>query len=448
MSPPTVLLVDDDAGLLHLLGIRLRGAGYAVETATSADAALPLLASGRVQVLVTDLRMPGIDGMELFNLAHAREPALPIIVLTAHGTIADAAAATRRGVFAYLTKPFDGQELVDWVERALRVGAPEPEPGHDDWASAILTRSAAMQEMLGRAYRIARTDVNVLIQSESGTGKELLARAIHLASRRADRPFVAVNCAAFTESLLESELFGHVRGAFTGATRDHEGLFRTAHGGTLFLDEIGDMAAGAQAHLLRAVQEKEVRRIGATAPVPADVRIVCATHRDLEAEVVAGRFREDLYYRLDVARLELPPLRDRREDIPLLAAHFLQSCTAAAERPVAGFGAGAMELLIAAPWPGNVRKLRNVVEQCAALATAPLVTAELVRTVLRGAGSGILTYTQAHAQFEREYLMRLMSTTAGNVSQAARLAGRERSRFYRLLRRHALVPERFRTPGT
>lgn len=284
----------------------------------------------------------------------------------------------------------------------------------------------------------------MLLQGASGTGKELLARAIHRASRRTGRPFVPVNCTAIPESLLESELFGHNKGSFTGAIRDHQGLFQAAQGGTLFLDEIGDMPQGVQAKLLRSLQEKEVRPVGSTRTLPVDVRIISATHRELEQEVANGRFREDLYYRLNVVRLTIPLLSERREDIPLLVAHFRNKLQGDAEQRVRGFAPEAMELLIEAPWPGNVRQLQNIVEQTLALATTPIIPASLVQSALREKPAETLSLTHARERFEREYLMQLLQITQGNVSHAARLARRERSKFYQLLRRYDLDPDRFR----
>ncbi|MGH8473790.1 MAG: sigma 54-interacting transcriptional regulator, partial [Gammaproteobacteria bacterium] len=354
-----------------------------------------------------------------FDLIHAQHPTLPVLILTAHGTIPDAVGATQRGVFGYLTKPYDSKELLESVNKALRIGATgipeETDLAGSDWRRDILTRGAAMEALLGQAWRVAQSEASVLLQGASGTGKELLAAAIHRASRRARRPFVPVNCTAIPESLLESELFGHNKGSFTGAIRDHQGLFQAAQGGTLFLDEIGDMPQGVQAKLLRSLQEKEVRPVGSTRTVPVDVRIISATHRELEQEVANGRFREDLYYRLNVVRLIIPLLSERREDIPLLAAHFRNKLQGDADEPVRGFAPEAMDLLIEAPWPGNVRQLQNIVEQTLALATTPIIPATLVQSALREQPTEILSLAQARERFERDYLVQLLQTTQGNV---------------------------------
>ena len=348
-----VLLVDDDRSLLRLLSMRLAAVGYEVAAVESGEQALAQLAVFRPHLVITDLRMDGMDGMALFDLIHARSPALPVVILTAHGTIPDAVDATSKGVFSFLTKPFDSQMLLTQVGRALKVSG-EARPGVEkedqgEWRREIVTRSPVMEDLLTQARLIAESDASVFIHGQSGTGKELLARAVHKASPRHEGPFVAVNCSAIPESLMESELFGHARGAFTGANREHKGLFQAAHGGTLFLDEIGDMPLSFQVKLLRALQERVVRPVGSTQSLEVDVRIISATHRDLEEALEEGEFREDLYYRLNVVTLEMPTLAERREDIPLLANHFLEQITKAGRKQVKGFAPEAMELLLAAP---------------------------------------------------------------------------------------------------
>ena len=449
MNPDRILLVDDDAGLLKLLSLRLRAAGFVVDTADSGRQALARLPTFQPQVIITDLRMEGMDGLALFDEIHARYPSLPVIILTAHGTIPDAVDATRKGVFSYLTKPFDSQELLENIAAARRHGRPQAVAETDDdgqaWRSAIITSSPRMEELLKQAWRVAQTDVSVLVQSESGTGKERLARAIHAASPRNGGPFVAINCAAIPEALLESELFGHRKGAFTGADRNHTGLFEAASGGTLFLDEIGDMPLEFQSKLLRVLQEGEVRPVGSNEARAVDVRIISATHRNLEAAVEQREFREDLYYRLNVVMLELPALAERREDIPLLANHFLQQLQQRSKNCLArSFSREAMELLMAAPWPGNIRQLLNVVEQVSALTTTPMISTALVQRALRGKGQEILPLGEAVNRFERDYLVQILQMTQGNVCQAARLAQRNRTDFYKLLNRHQLEPALFR----
>ncbi|MGH8508663.1 MAG: sigma 54-interacting transcriptional regulator [Gammaproteobacteria bacterium] len=456
MTPSTtsnrrkILLVDDDPGLLRLLTIRLMTSGYEVESVDSGEKALARLPVFQPDLVITDLRMEGMDGMALFNVIHRRDPVLPVLILTAHGTIPDAVEATRRGIFAYLTKPFEGGALLGHVSQALRLGVKPPEAGavseSTAWRSEIVTRSAAMEALLREARLVSEVDASVFICGASGTGKELLAKAIHKASRRSTRPFIAVNCAAIPEGLLESELFGCRKGAYTGATQDRPGLFQAAHHGTLLLDEIGDMPPALQVKLLRTLEEKEVRPVGAIEVQPVDVRVISATHRHLETEVAAGRFRQDLYYRLNVVTLEIPSLAERREDIPLLASHFLSRLAKEAGKAISRFAPEAMEHLVQAPWPGNVRQLQNVVEYTVAIATTPIIPATLVQKALRDPPAGLLSFGEARSQFEHDYLIRLLRTTGGNVSQAARFAQRGRTEFYKLLRRHELDPTLFRRP--
>ncbi|MDE1929822.1 MAG: sigma 54-interacting transcriptional regulator [Burkholderiales bacterium] len=426
--------------------MRLAAAGYRVTAVESAEAALAQIAIDPPQLVLSDVQLPGKDGMSLFEAIRARHAALPVILLTAHGTIPDAVAATSRGVYTYLTKPFDGKALLDQIAQALALSAP-PQPASSadaGWRAAIVSRSNRMAELLAEAQLVAASDASVLIRGESGSGKELLAQAIHRASPRALRPFVAVNCGAIPENLLESELFGHVKGAFTGAIANHRGLFQAAQGGTLFLDEIGDMPGALQVKLLRVLQERRVRPVGASASLPVDVRIVSATHRDLEAALAEGQFREDLYYRLNVVSLQLPTLAERREDIPLLAQHFLAKLAAKYGKNINGYAPEALKALASAAWPGNVRQLHNVVEQVSALATAPIIPLALVQRALRVPALPVLNYTEARQRFEHEYLVGLLKMTDGNVADAARLADRNRTEFYRLLQKHGLTPGLFR----
>jgi two-component system, NtrC family, response regulator GlrR len=440
-----LLVVDDDADMLRLLSMRLTSAGYHVSTAGSAEAALAQLEVQRPQLVLSDVRLPGRDGLALFDQIHARHPSLPVILLTAHGTIPDAVAATSRGVFTYLTKPYDSKELLEKIAQALAVSAPAAGPADVDeaWRGDIISRSSRMADLLAEARLVAQSDASVLLRGDSGAGKELLARAIHQASPRARRPFIAVNCGAIPEALLESELFGHVKGAFTDAVANHKGLFLAADGGTLLLDEIGDMPPALQVKLLRVLQERAVRPVGSSQSQQVDVRIISATHRDLDAAMAAGQFRQDLYYRLNVVSLTLPTLAERREDIPLLANHFLNKLAAKYGRRLSGFAPEALKALVTAPWPGNVRQLYNVVEQVCALATTPLVPLALVQRALRVPSVQVLSYAEAKRRFERDYLVGLLKLTDGNVADAARLAERNRTEFYRLLQKHELTPGHF-----
>jgi two-component system response regulator GlrR len=436
-----ILVVDDDPGLLRLLTIRLRAENYEVEAVESAALALAATSRFRPELVITDLRMDQMDGIGLLKELQSRYPGLKVIILTAHGTIPDAVHATQLGAFGFLTKPVDKQELLDQVQKALKISGFVD--SDEDWRSEIITRSSLVEEKLSQAHMVAGTDARVLITGESGTGKELLARAIHNASPRRAKPFVAINCSAMAENLLESELFGHIKGSFTGAVRDHQGLFQAADGGTLLLDEIGDMPMRLQVKLLRVLQENNIRPIGATDAIPVNVRVISATHRDLQQLMMSGQFREDLYYRLNVVHIEMPPLNRRREDIPLLVSHFLaQISNESGVRKI--YAPEAVELLATADWPGNIRQLANVVRQNVALSQTPIIPVELVQQSLGGTQSKLPSFDEARDEFTRSYLSQILQITGGNVSQAARLAKRNRTDFYKLLSRHQLTPEDFK----
>ncbi|MBU1363373.1 MAG: sigma 54-interacting transcriptional regulator [Gammaproteobacteria bacterium] len=456
MAGAHVLVVDDDEDILKLLTMRLRAKGFRITAVGSAEQALAQIAVDPPRVVVSDVRLPGLDGLALFEEIRRTRPTLPVILLTAHGNIPDAVAATSRGVFGYLTKPFDSQILLEKIDRALQLSAPTSHPGgapdaagkgDDAWMEGVIFRSSKMAELMAEARMVAASDASVLIRGESGSGKEVLARAIHRASPRAKGPFVAINCGAIPEQLLESELFGHAKGAFTGAGASRVGLFQTANGGTLFLDEIGDMPLALQVKLLRVLQERVVRPVGTTRAEPVDVRLLSATHRDLDLAMAQGHFREDLYYRLDVVSLTLPRLDERREDVPLLALHFVKLLAGKYGKPVNGFAPEALEALATAAWPGNVRQLFNVVEQSCALTSTPLISLTLVQRALRVPVMDALNYAEAKQRFERNYLVQLLKLTDGNVADAARLAERNRTEFYRLLQKHDLTPAMFRSEG-
>jgi two-component system response regulator GlrR len=437
-----ILLVDDDPGLLRLLSIRLRAEDYEVEAVESAHQALGVLHRFRPDLVLTDLRMDKMDGIGLLKERQTRSPGLRVVIITAHGTIPDAVVATQSGAFGFLTKPIDKDELKEMVERALKVSG-SAEVG-EDWAAEIITRNQVLKERLDQAKMVAATDARVLITGESGTGKELLARAIHRASPRIDKPFVAINCSAMAENLLESELFGHEKGAFTGATRSHKGLFQAAEGGTLMLDEIGDMPMRLQVKLLRVLQEHQVRPVGSTEAIQVDVRVISATHRDLQEMMRTGKFREDLFYRLNVVNIDIPVLDERREDIPLLVSHFLQQIAAEAGQERKVYAPEAVELLVTAEWPGNIRQLHNVVRQNVALSRSPVISGELVQSSLGEHAGKLASFSDARDEFTRNYLSQILQITQGNVSQAARLAKRNRTDFYKLLARHDLNPDSFK----
>jgi two-component system response regulator GlrR len=442
-----LLLVDDDPDLLRLLAIRLKANGYAVTAVESGRKALASIAASRPDLVLTDLRMEGMDGMALFTEIQATFPGLPVIILTAHGSIPEAVDAVKRGVVGYLTKPYDADELLAQIQRALTLhgGATMQSGAGQVWREDIVTRSTLMEDLLAKAQRVAAGDASVLIQGESGSGKELLARAIHRASPRANNPFIAINCGAIPETLLESELFGHMKGSFTGAIADQRGLFVAADKGTLFLDEIGDMPLALQVKLLRVIETREVRPIGATRSTPFDVRIISATHRDLAREKDNGTFREDLYYRLNVVTLKLPALDERPEDIAMLAEHFLNRLAPRYGRDKAAFAPEALELLVKAKWPGNVRQLYNVVEQSIALCPTEIIPRTFVEQAIQVEMHEMTSFEDARKRFERDYLTRILKLTKGSVTQAAKLARRNRTEFYKLLQRHGIEAALFKS---
>ena len=440
-KPARLLLVDDDPGLLKLLGMRLVSEGYSVVTAESGPEALRVLGREKVDLVISDLRMDEMDGLQLFSEIQKGHPGMPVIILTAHGSIPDAVAATQQGVFSFLTKPVDKDALYKAIDEALEQRSPATD---EAWRQAIVTRSPLMLRLLEQAGMVAQSDVSVLINGQSGTGKEIVAQAIHNASPRHDKPFVAINCGALPEQLLESELFGHARGAFTGAVSNREGLFQAAEGGTLFLDEIGDMPVALQVKLLRVLQERKVRPLGSNRDIEINVRIISATHRDLPKAMARGEFREDLFYRLNVVNLKIPPLSERTEDIPLLANHLLRQSADRHKPFVRAFSSDAMKRLMAAKWPGNVRQLVNVIEQCVALTSSPVIGDALVEQALEGENTALPTFVEARNQFELNYLRKLLQLTQGNVTHAARMAGRNRTEFYKLLSRHELDANDFK----
>jgi len=437
----SLLLVDDDPSLLKLLGMRLTSEGFRVTTAESGAEALRVLHRERIDLVLSDLRMDEMDGMALFAEIQQFQPGMPVIILTAHGSIPDAVAATQQGVFSFLTKPVDRDALYKAIDEALAQSSPSAD---ESWREAIVTRSPVMLRLLEQANMVAQSDVSVLINGQSGTGKEVLAQAIHGASPRGKKAFIAINCGALPEQLLESELFGHAKGAFTGAVSSREGLFQAATGGTLFLDEIGDMPLSLQVKLLRVLQERKVRPLGSNHDIDVDVRIISATHRDLPKAMEKGEFREDLFYRLNVVSLKLPTLSERAEDIPLLANHLLRISAQRHKPFVRSFSTDALRRLMAASWPGNVRQLVNVIEQCVALTSAPVISEALVQQALEGENTALPTFADARNQFEVNYLRKLLQITKGNVTQAARIAGRNRTEFYKLLSRHELEATDFK----
>jgi two-component system response regulator GlrR len=437
-----VLVVDDDPDMLNLLSTWLGGVNYDVAVASGGEEALARIDIAKPDLVITDLFMDGMDGMALLAEIHSRNPLIPVIMLSGQAQIPDAVRATHLGTAEFLTKPIDKDELIRAVGRhARRDHASE---GRRGFGRGVIYRSAVMGDLLEQAEMLAAWDITVFINGETGTGKEVLAKAIHEASPRAGAPFIGVNCGAIPEQLLESELFGHEKGAFTGANVKHDGLFKAADGGTLFLDEIGDMPLDLQVKLLRVLQDFEVRPVGSTSSIPVNVRIISATHNDLDELVRRGEFREDLYYRLNVVPLHMPSLRDRREDIGVLLEHFLDRHAEKAHAKVKRFDAEALEYLTAANWPGNVRQLANAVELCATLTKGDVIPLAMAQRALREEPGRLQTLKEAKQAFERKYIISVLRVTNGNVANAARIAGRNRTEFYKLLGQHGIDAGDFR----
>ncbi|GAB4566858.1 MAG: sigma-54 dependent transcriptional regulator [Haliangiales bacterium] len=442
----TVLVVEDDEAMRDVLQEELSDAGYQVEVAASARAGIDRVRASHIDVVITDLRMPDLNGFDLIRDIRATDSAPPIIMITAFGSIETAIKAVKLGAYDYITKPFEMEELVLVIdkamgEQALRKKVERLQREVEDRYSFdnIISHSESMHEVLSMVTRIADSSASVLITGESGTGKELIARAIHYRSPRATNPFVAVNLAAVPESLLESELFGHTKGAFTDARQDKPGLFQEADGGTLFLDEIGEMAASLQAKLLRVLQEHEVRAVGATRPSKVDVRVVAATNRDLEEMMSEGGFREDLYYRLNVFQVDLPPLRQRIDDILPIAEHFLALAAAKkSDAKVIRLAPDTQRILLAYPWPGNVRELENIIERGLTLCRDDEIRPDdLPNHVRERKHSDFLSTAVARgmnlAELEREYIERVLENEGGNKTRTAQRLGLDRKTLYRKL---------------
>jgi two-component system response regulator GlrR len=452
MGAGNILVVDDDPNLLELLRIRLESGNYQVTTALKEEEALKAAQEQVFDLSIVDLKLAQGDGITLMQALHLINPQMPVIILTAHGSIESAVEAMRKGAYSYLTKPFEAQDLFFQMERALENRRLSSEVNRlknllkekYDFDN-IVAKSGKMQRVLEMVARIAQTDSTVYIHGESGTGKELIAKAIHLASARKNKAFIALNCAALPETLLESELFGHEKGAFTGAIRSTKGLFTQAHEGSLFLDEIGDMSLSLQAKLLRVLQERQFYPVGSERSLEVDVRVVVATQKDLEEAVKQGGFREDLFYRIHVIPIRLPSLRERKEDIPPLVEYFLKKYNQQMKKEIEGLTPAAMQRLMLHDWPGNVRELENTIEYAVAMAQQNWIKEDwILQTRTIQGPEPLKPLKESKDAFEKTYLTNLLQISEGNVSRAAKLAGKYRADFYDLLKKHGLKAEKFK----
>src|SRR3989442_1110919 len=447
MTQERILVVDDDEGLLRLLTMRLSAMGFDVTTSMTGEEALAVAKREVFDLALTDLRLPDRDGLSVLEELRLIHPDLPVLLLTAHGSIPSAVEAMQKGAFGYLTKPFDDKELKATLEKALA----QQRMGREIQRLKLLVkelyglenvaaRSPKMQALLEQVARVAESDATICISGETGTGKEVIARVIHCNSQRVRGPFIALNCGAIPESLFESELFGHVKGAFTSAQSAKRGLIQTAEGGTLFLDEIGEMPLNLQVKLLRAIQEREVQAVGAERPTKVNVRIITSTNKDLSAAVRAGTFREDLFYRIQVFPITIPPLRERRDDIPLLAQHFLQQSALRMHKKIRGFLPPTMQKLMLYSWPRNRPELENMIEKAVVLTSQDMITPDLFLTSTDSTEGQVKPLTESKEEFERDYLKEVLQLSGGNISRASQIAGRYRADFYKLLKKHGLHP--------
>jgi len=447
MEQERILVVDDDQGLLQLLKMRLAAMGFDVTTCTSGEEAVAEARRQIFDLAITDLRLGGLDGLAVTEELLLIHPNIPVLILTAHGSIPNAVEAVQKGAFGYLQKPFDDKELRGNIEKALAQQRMSREIQRLKLLvkelyglENVVARSPKMQVLFQQIAQVADTDATICLFGETGTGKEVLARVIHCNSRKARGPFIALNCAAIPDSLFESELFGHIKGAFTGASNSKRGLIQSANGGTLFLDEIGEMPLPMQVKLLRAIQEREVKEVGADYSMKVDVRIIAASNKDLGEAVRLGTFRNDLYYRIQVVPLTIPPLRERRDDIPLLVQHFLKQSNRRMNKDIRGFTPGAMQKLMLYPWPGNVRELENTVEKAVVMSRQDMITPDLIPSIRPSAEGQLRPLTEAKEEFEKRYLKEVLQLTGGNISRAAQFAGRYRADFYKMLKKYGMHP--------
>ncbi len=448
---PQILVVDDDASMVRMLRHRLEREGYRVATAANGEEGLNLIRNEVFNLVVTDVKMPRLRGDELARSISQFNPDIPVIVMTAYGEVGEAVKLIQDGVFHYVTKPFDVEELMGRIRKALDKHRTTAEV--KQVRSRIMTRRKSdfivgscgkVEELLTQISIVAQNDVPVIIYGESGTGKELVARAIHYTGKRADRPFVVENCGAIPENLIENELFGHVKGAYTDARTDQKGLFEEAHGGTMFLDEIGELPLALQVKFLRVLQDGEFKRIGSTKPIKVDVRVIAATNKDLIQAIAEKAFREDLFYRLNVIPIHIPSLRERKEDIPLLINHFLVEFNKELGKGVEGFSPAAIQKMMTYQWPGNIRELKNKVKQAMVLTRNNVITAEDLFFHVPVSSNKFQSFKEAKREFEKEYISQVLRICQGNISQAARLAKKDRKDFYDVMKKYGIQPETFR----
>ena len=447
-----ILVVDDDQNILNVIKLRLEANKYRVATTLQAEAAVKTAKNKIFDLALVDFKLASKNGIELMEELHQIDPEMPIIILTAYGTINNAVQAIKKGAYNYLTKPFDDQELLLQIKNGLekRSLSKEVKQLRDKVKELhgfenVVGKSKKMKKVMEQVIQAAKNDSNVYVYGESGTGKELIVKNLHMASSRKNFPFLAINCAAIPETLLESELFGYEKGAFTGATRSKKGIFVLAHKGTLFLDEISEMPSTMQAKLLRVLETKEFHPLGSEKVVKVDVRIIVASNKNLEEEVEKGTFRKDLFYRIHVIPIKLPPLREKKEDILLLAEFFLQKCTKKMKKDMKGFSASASQKLMLYHWPGNVRELENTIERAVAMSIKDVITEDMILPTQEIEKEGLQPLKNAKEDFEKDYLVQLIGLTQGNVTQAAKLAGKYRADLYELLKKHNLKPTDFKS---
>jgi len=447
-----ILVVDDDQNILNVIKLRLEANNYCVATTLQAEEAVKIAKNKIFDLALLDFKLASKNGIELMEDLHQIDSEIPIIILTAYGTINNAVQAMKKGAYSYLTKPFDDQELLLLIKNGLEKRKLSKEVKR---LRAIVKEMHGLENVVGKSKKMkmimeqviqaAKTDSNIYIYGESGTGKELIAKNLHVASPRKDFPFLAINCAAIPETLLESELFGYEAGAFTGATRRKKGIFVLAHKGTLFLDEISEMSPAMQAKLLRILETREFHPLGSEKIVKIDIRIIVASNKNLEEEVEKGTFRKDLFYRIHVIPIKLPPLREKKEDILLLAEFFLQKHTKKMKKDMKGFSASASQKLMLYDWPGNVRELENTIERAIAMSIKDVITEDMIHSTRDIENKYLQPLKNAKEDFEKDYLVQLIGLTQGNVTKAAKLAGKYRADLYELLKKHNLKPTDFKS---